>query len=431
MELDRQPVGAAGEALGVMALVVLKITIDGASTPFYVPCYVLQSCKPLWKGELYDCALVLGTNALETMGFRITHPNGKSVDSAGKCQPMRTAEPQPKSDVEVHVVLSQQLQLGLFQSKIIKASTSSVSSDQELRVKLVNPNDNLVNRQCDFIEEVWEGKSTGELRITNWSGEPLSLKSGEVIGNVEEVSRVSLDDPVWSNTEVTVAQISQLSDEEITERKSQLEAQLVIGNSCLNEDQSKFKELLLSKHDSFAVKDSELGETDLVEHGIDTGKAKPVKTFPRRLPYTLRKELEDELNKLLATGCIEQSTSPYASGLVLVRKKDGSLRVCVDYRQVNKDTVPDSYLIPRVDELVDAIGQRQGKYFSTMNLMKGYHQVKMEDKSKDKTAFTCHLGLFQYRCMPFGLTNAPATFQRLMNKLFFGKEWDSVFIYLQ
>ena len=106
------------------------------------------------------------------------------------------------------------------------------------------------------------------------------MKSGEVIGNVEEVSRVSLDDPVWSSTEVTVAQISQLSDEEITKRKSQLEAQLVIGNSCLNEDQSKFKELLLSQHDSFAVKDSELGETDLVEHGIDTGKAKPVKTFP-------------------------------------------------------------------------------------------------------------------------------------------------------
>ena len=136
------------------------------------------------------------------------------------------------------------------------------------------------------------------------------------------------------------------------------------------------------------------------------------------------------MNKLLAIGCIEQSTSPYASGLVLVRKKNGSLRVCVDYRQVNKDTVPDRYLLPRVDELVDAIGRRQGKYFSTMDLMKGYHQVKMEDQSKHKTAFTCHLGLFQYRRMPFGLTNAPATFQRLMNKLFSGKEWESVFTYL-
>ena len=86
--------------------------------------------------------------------------------------------------------------------------------------------------------------------------------------------------------------------------------------------------------------------------------------------------------------------------------------------------------MPRVDELVDAIGHQKGKYFSTLDLMKGYHQVKMEEQSKCKTAFTCHLGLFQYCRMPFGLTNTLATFQRLMNKLFSGKQWDSVFVYL-
>jgi len=90
------------------------------------------------------------------------------------------------------------------------------------------------------------------------------------------------------------------------------------------------------------------------------------------------------------------------------------LRVCVDYRQVNKDTVPDRYPIPRVDELVDPIVRRKGKYFTTLDLMKRYHQVKMEEQSKLKTAFTRHLGLYQYRRMPFALTNAPATFQRLM-----------------
>ena len=113
-----------------------------------------------------------------------------------------------------------------------------------------------------------------------------------------------------------------------------------------------------------------------------------------------------------------------------MRKKDGTLRVCVDYRQVNKDTVPDRYPMPRVDELVDAIGRRKGKYFTTLDLMKGYHQVKIEEQSKPKTAFTCHLGHYQCRRMPFGLTKAPATFQRLMNKLFSGKKWESVFVYL-
>ena len=118
------------------------------------------------------------------------------------------------------------------------------------------------------------------------------------------------------------------------------------------------------------------------------------------------------------------------SGLVLVCKKAGSLHVCVDYRKLNQDTIPGRYPMPRVDELVDAIGHRKGRYFSTLDMMKGYHQVKMDEQSKCNTVFTCHRGLFQYCRMPFGLTNTPATFQRLMDKLFAGQEWDSVFVYL-
>lgn len=87
VELDRQPVGASGEALGVMAVVVLRNTIEGTNATFDVPCYVLQSSKPLWKGDLEDCTLVLGTNALEALGFRITHPNGELVSPVGRtCQ---------------------------------------------------------------------------------------------------------------------------------------------------------------------------------------------------------------------------------------------------------------------------------------------------------------------------------------------------------
>jgi len=167
-----------------------------------------------------------------------------------------------------------------------------------LTVICMMPIDVLANMQCDFTEELWEEKSSGELLVTNWSGEPLSLESGEVIGNVEQVSRVSPEDPIWSNLDVTVAQISQLSEEEVAVRTSQLESQLVLGNRCSSEEQTKFKELLMLKHDSFAVNDTELGETDIVEHTIDTGNAKAVKTFPRRLPYALRKELEEELKKL-------------------------------------------------------------------------------------------------------------------------------------
>ena len=113
-----------------------------------------------------------------------------------------------------------------------------------------------------------------------------------------------------------------------------------------------------------------------------------------------------------------------------MRKKDGGLRVRVDYRSINKRTIPDHYPIPRINDLIDMVGCCRGQIFTTLDLMKGYHQIKMVPESKDKTAFTCHLVLFQYKRMPFGLTNTPATFQCLMNQLFSGKDWNFVFVYL-
>ena len=113
-----------------------------------------------------------------------------------------------------------------------------------------------------------------------------------------------------------------------------------------------------------------------------------------------------------------------------MRKKGGGLRVCVDYRGVNRDTIPDKYPMPRIDELIDMVGKNQPTVFTSLHLMHGYHQVKMAKESMHKTAFVCHLGQYQYRRMPFGLTNAPATFQRLMSQLFSGKEWEFVTVYL-
>ena len=146
---------------------------------------------------MYDCALVLGTNALETLGFRITNPNGELVSPARKrCQSAEVQAVEPEdADVKVHVVLDQQLRLGLFQSKIVKASTNT-SSNLGMCIKMVTPNDTLASIQCDFTEEVWEKKSAGELQVTNWNGEPLNIEQGTEIGDVEEVSVVDASDPV-------------------------------------------------------------------------------------------------------------------------------------------------------------------------------------------------------------------------------------------
>ena len=155
---------------------------------------------------------------------------------------------------------------------------------------------------------------------------------------------------------------------------------LCVGEGCSTEERESFLQYLLTRHQVFTLSDIELAETDLVQHRIEMKESVPFRAPPQRLPYALRSELEAELIKLEATGCIEASTSPFASGLVLIRKKDGGLRVCVDYRGINKDTIPDRYPIPCIDDLIDTVGRQQGKLFTALDLMKGYHQIKMHQE---------------------------------------------------
>ena len=114
----------------------------------------------------------------------------------------------------------------------------------------------------------------------------------------------------------------------------------------------------------------------------------------------------------------DSQDSVWASPMVLVRKKDGGLRVCVDYRRLNSVSQADAYPMPRIDELIDRLGK--ARYISTMDLSRGYWQVPVETASRDKTAFATPRGLFQFRVMPFGLHGAPATFQRLMDRVING-----------
>ncbi len=157
------------------------------------------------------------------------------------------------------------------------------------------------------------------------------------------------------------------------------------------------------------------GRTNLIQHHIETEPGVVVRSRPYRLPEQKKKVVQSELEAMLEMGVIEESHSDWASPIVLVPKTDGSVRFCMDYRKVNAVSKFDAYPMPRVDELLDRLGT--ARFYSTLDLTKGYWQIPLSPLSKEKSAFTTPFGLHQFITLPFGLFGAPATFQRLMDKI--------------
>lgn len=162
------------------------------------------------------------------------------------------------------------------------------------------------------------------------------------------------------------------------------------------------------------------GHTSLVEHRIESRTATPVKLPPYRILYAYRDSVDKELQEILDTGIIEPSRSAWASPIVTVKNKDGNIRLCLDYQRLNSVTTPDTYPMPRIDELIHRLGT--SKYITTLDLSRGYWQVPIAPEDQAKTAYMTPAGLFQFRVMPFGLCGAPATFQRMMDSLLQGVE---------
>ena len=166
-------------------------------------------------------------------------------------------------------------------------------------------------------------------------------------------------------------------------------------------------------HHIFAVEDLELGCTNLVKHEIKLTNYVPFKKRYRRIPPHQYEEVRKHLDEMLRMGAIRKSNSPWASAVVLVHKKDGALRFCIDLRKLNERTIKDAYSLPRIEDSLDVLNG--SCIFTSIDLKSGYWQVELDEKSIPLTVFTVGpLGFYKCVRMPFGLTNAPATFQRLM-----------------
>lgn len=199
------------------------------------------------------------------------------------------------------------------------------------------------------------------------------------------------------------------------EIKVEEKLKLDFGDSPLSEEwKIRITKKLNDYSDVFAHHDLDFGHTTKAKHHIRLKDETPFKQRPRPIHPQDYEAVRRHLKTLLDAGVIRESESPFSSPIVVVKKKNGDIRLCVDYRKLNLQTIKDAYALPSLEESFSALSGSQ--WFSVMDLKSGYYQIEMEESDKQKTAFVCPLGFWEWNRMPQGITNAPSTFQRLMEK---------------
>ena len=280
------------------------------------------------------------------------------------------------------------------------------------------------------------------------------LKTGTIIGKIEAANAVSpmlapkLENELEGEMNLNLKLIETSKEEATTSNSNstatlpekckltQEETDLLMSKIDFSgikdwepEEQKEAKNLILEYGSLFAHKDMDLGRTDRVKHSIKLDDYTPFKERYRCIPPHQYEEVKQHLKEMLEIGAISKSKSPWAPAVVLVRKKDGSLRFCIDFRKLNAKTVKDAYSLPRIEETLDCLNGAQ--WFTSLDLKSGYWQVELDEESKTLTAFTVGpLGFYQCEHMPFGLTNVPATFQRLIESCLVDMHLKWVIIYL-
>ena len=264
------------------------------------------------------------------------------------------------------------------------------------------------------------------IQVANFTNDDLYLPPRTPVAKVSSVcaKRHSRDlKATWEEMQADEAR-----NDCIDEAQS-LMSRMKIGTGMSDDQQHQLHQLISSHASTFSKDEDDIGFCDKIPHTITTTDDFPVRTPHRRIPPHQWAEVRDYLQKSLDRGIIRESSSPYASPIVLVRKRDGKLRLCVDYRALNAKTRRDAYPLPRIDEALDVLGG--AKFFCSLDLAHGFHQIPVATEDIEKTAFRVGTGgLYEFTRMPFGLCNAPATFMRLMDKAFGDKNFQSLIVYL-
>ena len=258
------------------------------------------------------------------------------------------------------------------------------------------------------------GTSKVCLEVKNFGKQAVKVPAKSVICNLQQTSVVPPD--ALKDIDIEVPLLDQFDWDDMCVRLTGLQIDVA-------------KDLIQRYDIAFSHHDLDMGRTQKTKHRIPMYDPSPFKLPYHRIPPSMYEEVRKHLQEMLALDAIRVSQSPYASPVVLIRKPNGKIRFCIDFRKLNSRTKRDAYALPRIEEMYDCL--YGARWFSSLDIKSAYWQVEVDEADKEKTAFTVGpLGFYECNRMPFGLCNAPATFQRLMENCFGNINMQSCLIYL-
>ena len=392
---------------------VLKKTLDK-----------LGATKSNWDDFLPQTLMALRTAPHAALGispFHLLFGRDARTPVSALRQNMEELEPAPKNIVDY---ISQLYQEAEECQKLVEKSDTEAKAkskayyDKNKKEDQLKPGELvllMVPGGVDSLTCQWQGpfKILKQLSATTYLVDAGGRKPKKIHRNLMKRHYLQVMSAIMmlaadGDTKTEVPVLSQ--DEEHFEEKWK---KMTVPDQLEEKKKTELKQLLQQFNMVFS---DTPGTANVKPFAIETGDAKPISQYPRRLPDKWRTKIEEQVKSLLTTGIITTSTSPWASPIVPVPKPNGDVRMCIDYRHLNSVTQPDIYPLPQIEQLLDDVSK--ARYISTLDLTQGYYQFPVKEEHQCKTAFVTPNGKWEFKKMPFGLKGAPAAFQREMDQLF-------------
>ena len=388
-----------GETLPYLGYLELEISMPLTDTQHFSRCFPIL-VVPDTKYNA-NTPFLMGTNILSRLPC-----NNIPIPSLIPCirQVVRTMSANAEMDENTPVRSLRSVVVPAYSCMTVAAKVANPTIN---RTVLLEANHGIP--VVDGVVNVHTGENILAFEVANYTDKTINIAKGQVIANVNSAAIIKSSSKNGGDIEEFVQSFdfAHLSDAE----------------------SSKLKEFLVKHRKVFAMTSAEMGRTDMIKHHIELTDDIPIKEKVRPIPISMYDELKQHLEELLDAGIITESKSPYCSNIVVARKKDGTIRMCIDYRKVNAKTKKDAYQLPRPDTLIDCL--KGAKCYASLDLFSGYNQIEMSKEDQEKTAFSVGtLGFFQFQRMPFGLSNSGSTFQRLMEKVLEGLTMKTCLCYI-